>query len=303
MEMMFGTGERFTYRRCLNCGSMNIGEIPADLSRHYQDGYYSFTTDPSMRNRAKQFAHRLRARYALWKRGGVPGRLLHQRFPDPLLSSLGALELDTSVRVLDVGCGSGSMVYTLGELGFGRVLGVDPFADRYILFPSGAEIRKTGLSDVAETFDLVMFHHSFEHMDDPAAVLADAARVLNSGDICLINAPNPVSEAWDLYGEQWVQLDAPRHLFIPSPQGLTSLAERVGFEVASIGWNSTAFQFWGSEQYRMGIPLNDGRSHAVNPSSSPFSRQQIREWENRARELNAGGRGDQYSIVLRKRSD
>ncbi|MCZ7554850.1 MAG: class I SAM-dependent methyltransferase [Bacteroidia bacterium] len=299
-EMMFGTGEHFAYHRCKHCGSMENREIPTDMSRHYPDGYYSFSTDPSLRNRVKQIAHRLRARHALWKRGGWPGRLLYHRFPDPMLASLGMLGLNTSARILDVGCGSGSMLYTLGELGFARVLGVDPFAPQDILFPHGAEIRKAGLGDVQETFDLVMFHHSFEHMEHPENVLAHGLRVLPPGGICLINTPNPVSEAWDTYGERWVQLDAPRHLFLPSPQGLEALATRIGFEVTNIRWNSTAFQFWGSEQYRMGIPLNDARSHAVNPASSPFSRQQIREWESMARVLNTNGRGDQYSICLRK---
>jgi SAM-dependent methyltransferase len=301
-EMMFGTGESFSYRRCRSCGSMENTEIPQDLSKHYQGGYYSFTTDPSMRNRVKQFAHRLRASHALWKRGGWLGRMLHQRFPDPMLSSLGALELKSSARVLDVGCGSGSMVYTLGQLGFARVLGVDPFASRDIRFPNGAEIRKAGLSEVTESFDLVMFHHSFEHLDQPETVLNDAARVLSNGGICLINTPNPVSEAWDRYGERWVQIDAPRHLFLPSPEGLSALATRAGFLVEGIRWNSTAFQFWGSEQYRMGIPLNNARSHAVHPSASPFSRQQLREWEAQAHKLNDEGRGDQYSISLRKPS-
>jgi cyclopropane fatty-acyl-phospholipid synthase-like methyltransferase len=226
---------------------------------------------------------------------------MSKRYPDPLLESLRLLELKKHMRILDVGCGSGAMIYTLGSLGFARVLGIDPFIDEDRVYGNGTEIRKQSLSELDERFDVIMFHHSFEHMDDPASILGNVARLLDDGGTCVINTPNANSDAWENYGTDWVQLDAPRHLFIHSPEGLAGLATRAGLEVRDVRWNSTAFQFWGSEQYRLGIPLNDPKSHAVDTATSPFSAEQIRLWDARARELNEARRGDQFAAYLVKR--
>ena len=40
-EMMFGTRERFDYRECPACGTLQIAAVPADLERHYPSGYYT----------------------------------------------------------------------------------------------------------------------------------------------------------------------------------------------------------------------------------------------------------------------
>ncbi len=39
--MMFGTRESFTYQLCTACGSLQISDIPDDLSRYYPQGYYA----------------------------------------------------------------------------------------------------------------------------------------------------------------------------------------------------------------------------------------------------------------------
>lgn len=59
-----------------------------------------------------------------------------------------------------------------------------------------------------------------------------------------------------------------------------------GFEVDSVFYDSTSFQFCGSEQYKLGIPLTANR-----PAGTIFSKRQIRRWAGDARRLNSEGRG------------
>jgi hypothetical protein len=47
--MMIGLGEAFDYLECPVCGSLQIAEIPADLSRYYPADYYSYGRSPAPR--------------------------------------------------------------------------------------------------------------------------------------------------------------------------------------------------------------------------------------------------------------
>jgi hypothetical protein len=69
-------------------------------------------------------------------------------------------------------------------------------------------------------------------------------------------------------------------------------------KVKEIIYDSEGFQFWGSEQYRRGIPLLSARSYMTNPSQSIFSGSQIREFEDKALQLNLEKRGDQAAFYL-----
>lgn len=78
------------------------------------------------------------------------------------------------------------------------------------------------------------------------------------------------------------------------------LARQAGLEVFKTVFDSTAFQFWGSEQYRRDIPLKDPRSYAINPGGGLFSEQQILEFEKQAEKLNQEVQGDSACFLLRR---
>jgi len=78
------------------------------------------------------------------------------------------------------------------------------------------------------------------------------------------------------------------------------LASRMGFKLIATLYDSTSFQFWGSEQYLRDIPLFDERSWGVNPERAVFVASQIEEWEREAIRLNEMGLGDQACFYLQK---
>jgi hypothetical protein len=145
-----------------------------------------------------------------------------------------------------------------------------------------------------------MFQHSFEHLPDPQAALAAAARLLPPGGRCLIRLPLVSSYAWEHYGVDWVQLDAPRHFFLHSEESIRRLAAGAGLEILKIVYDSTAFQFVGSELYRRDIPLRSQTPDDVQLRATAFSREEIAAFERHARELNAETRGDQAAFYLTK---
>lgn len=294
---MFGRGDRFEYRECPECRSLQISTIPDDLASYYGSGYYSLAASGPASRGVKESIRRLRDEHALFRRGGFVGALLERAFPYPELRSLSRVPgLGRNTRILDVGCGTGVLLRTLHLRGFRNLRGVDPFIARDIELAGGLRILRQELRDVTARWDLIMFHHSLEHVPNPRATLLEAAGKLDPDGHVLIRIPVVPNAAYERYGEFWVALDAPRHLFIPSIEGLRRLARSAAMRVVSVDYDSTAFQFWGSEQYRRGIPLMSPQSYRVNPRA--FTASEVSRWRREAETLNRQGRGDQAVIVL-----
>ena len=223
-----------------------------------------------------------------------------KRLPHRVLQSLRPVDLHAGSRILDVGSGAGGYLRDLGDLGFRDVLGIDPGLPEDVVHDNGVRILRRSLPETDGPFDLIMFHHSFEHVPDPATVLRQTVERLAPNGTCLLRMPTVSSEAWGCYGVNWVQLDAPRHLVLHSDDSIRILAEQVGLAVSEVIDDSTAFQFWGSEQYARNIPLNAPNSYGEDPEGSPFSREDIDGFVRRAAEVNARRRGDQAAYYLKR---
>lgn len=297
-EMMFGLGEEFDYVSCASCGSMQLLDVPVDLGRHYPDEYYSLA--PSGEGRVAGYLKQLRAR-ALFGHGGVLGRMLLRRFgAPPALRAVRTANVALDEPILDVGCGAGHLLCTLRSVGYRSLTGVDPFLDRDRTPVRGVQLFRRQLEDVTSEFGFIMLHHSIEHVADPIATLAQVHRLLRSGGRALVRTPVADGLAARIYGADWVQLDAPRHLVIQTVRSMRLIAERVGLVMEGVRYDSDALQFWGSEQYRRGIALRDARSVAENPRASVFSPDELHEFHERAARLNASGEGDQACFTLSK---
>jgi SAM-dependent methyltransferase len=305
-EMMFGSREDFEYIECGGCGTLQIAELPTDLARHYPPDYMpSAAAVPVGETMARRIAARFAGRYLATGRGRIGKWVVRRKpwlaehFPPSLRDPL--LQLGFSSRILDVGCGRGSLLRSLHHFGFRSLAGADKFIPHDLHFPEGITVRKCGIHEIEGRYDLVMLHHSFEHLKDPAGSLAALKDLLAPGGTCLVRMPLK-ARAWEVYGTDWVQLDPPRHLFIFTEQSFRGLAAEAGLRVERVVYDSTEFQFWGSEQYRRDIPLTDPRSLWIDPRSKLFSESQIAAWRAEAEALNAEGRGDMACFYLRPAS-
>ncbi len=303
IEMMFGYRDKFTYFQCSECGCLQILEIPLDMSKYYSSKYYSFSLDPSnlFTNPIKKLLKKLRDSYAVFNKG-IIGKLIYTQFPNEDLRSLSRAQLTKNSRVLDVGCGTGSVLYFLKEIGFKNLLGIDPYIKEDIGYENGLKILKKTIHNLDGNWDLIMFHHSFEHIPDPFEVLQSVSRLLTKEGVCIIRIPTVSSHAWEHYGVKWVQLDAPRHFFLHSIKSIKILVEKANFNLEKIVYDSSDFQFWGSEQYITDIPLLSEKSYAKDPSSSIFSDAKIKVFKQKARKLNLENLGDQAAFYLKKKA-
>ncbi len=301
-EMMFGSREPFPYVECGSCGCVQLAEIPPDLARHYPRDYYSLH-DWTTRSVGplKRRLRRARALHRLGSPSAVGWFLTRLSRPRPRLRWLEVAGAGPGSSILDVGCGSGALLGKLHADGFSHLTGVDPHAPELARLPRGLRVVRAELHELRETFDLVMMHHSLEHIPDQAGAMRALRRVVAPGGTALVRIPLAGTWAWRTYGVDWVQLDAPRHLYLHTGRSFRRLAEEAGFVVHAVEHDSGAFQLWGSEQYRAGVPLTDPRSRWVNRRSELFTRRQLAGFRARAAALNAAGDGDQACFYLRPR--
>ncbi len=302
-EMMFGARDEFDYVECVRCGTLQIAEIP-DLAKYYPKDYFSFGgKQPEIGETfLRRLASKFSGNYLLTGKGIIGHSILNKKpwirdhFPASLREPF--LKIGRNSRILDFGCGSGKLLQSMHYFGFKKLTGADAFIHKDIHYNTGVNIFRKSLEKLDSGFDLIMLHHSFEHLDEPHKSLLQIHRLLDPGKFALIRIP-VVSFAWEKYGVDWVQLDPPRHLFLYTERSFRELAESCGFKLESVVYDSTAFQFWGSEQYRQNIPLNDPRSHN-GENGSIFSNEQMVEWQAKAETLNSEDRGDQAVFYLRK---
>jgi SAM-dependent methyltransferase len=292
-EHIYGTRQPFEYARCSRCGCLQLLRADIDLSPFYEGAY-----GPLHVSKAKTYVRAV----GYWMGyNRVPGSgFLGAMFPFFHAGVLSALRKYSSkgAALLDVGSGQGRFLSALRMLGFvGDLIGVDPFLPDDVSLPNGVRLMKTHLADVVGRFDVVTCIHAFEHVPDPEPFFAAIRGLLGPGGVCLVSVP--VAGGWvdEHYREDWVQLDPPRHVFLHTADSVRHLAEVSGLEVREVLWDSTSFQFWGSELVRRRIPV------------APFWKSYARcAWRLvpdtlRAMRVNRSGGGDQATFVIAPASE
>jgi 2-polyprenyl-3-methyl-5-hydroxy-6-metoxy-1,4-benzoquinol methylase len=298
--MMFGLREPFTYFQCCHCSCLQIAEFPAGMERYYPDDYYIMNDSAGDQEGIPEWLHTMV--------GGPLISAMHPLHPGDeqrlikkaILYYFQSVRLSRHSRILDVGCGRGSFLRALSKIGFTNLYGVDLYIKASITYDDGVTVCKGTIADLNpdSRWDVIMFHHSLEHMADQLSVLQTARQHLAPGGCCLIRIPTVSSHAWERYGANWVALDAPRHFFLHSRQSLAHLARKARLCVDKILCDSTSFQFWGSEQYERDIPLYSEHSFAISPLHSIFTPAEIADFERQALQLNTQKRGDQAAFYL-----
>lgn len=293
-EMMIGTRHEFEYFQCSFCGCVQIKEYPSNIELYYPSNkYYSFDSPTRyFRKKWKNWLKGLRDFAILNTSGRVNRWLVGVTKVDLLVPVVSLLKIRTWHHILDVGCGSGVLLYALKNAGYDKVVGVDPFIEGDIHYKNGVRVLKQDIYEHKEKYDIVMMHHSLEHMPDPHQVFSRLHNLLHVGGRLLVRIPI-VAFAWEYYGVDWVQLDAPRHFFIHSEKSIGLLAQQNGFRLVQTFFDSSAFQFWGSELYKKDIAL-------TNDISQYFSVEELEAFSRKAKQLNKDNTGDQAAFIFEK---
>ncbi len=132
-------------------------------------------------------------------------------------------------RLLEIGCGDGAYLVPLRELEW-EIHGIepDPVAAEKTARTVGAKIWPGNVetAQIPEgAFHAVVSLHSIEHVYDPAFFVKRAAGFLRPGGFLYVLTPNFQSLARRSFRQDWLALDAPRHLNLLTPKSLRSICE------------------------------------------------------------------------------
>lgn len=270
-ERMFNMGGKFVYGLCSDCGSLSLMTPIEDIKQFYPADYYSYKFD--YQKPVEKIEHIKAAEY--------------------LIKSLNLTE---KTSVLDWGAGSVARVYSLYKQGIDHVRAYDPLAESNET-PEGVKIQNTLPTD--RTFDVVIMSHVIEHVDSPREEIASALKLLNNGGYIVISTPNVRSMAFMRYQENWVQLDAPRHKVIFTPEALANLCHKLRLTKKSINYDATIYGLYMSNAYEKNEDYKKAteKLKKLHEKAEDMSHLQL---TMAADYLNAIEYGDQITAIFQK---
>jgi 2-polyprenyl-3-methyl-5-hydroxy-6-metoxy-1,4-benzoquinol methylase len=135
--------------------------------------------------------------------------------------------------LLDVGCGSGTLLGLLKRRGF-QPLGVDFSAEaaRVAETENGVRVVVGSLEQARfpdSSFDMVTLFHVMEHVTNPRDVLAEVSRILKPNGAVVLQVPNIDSWQFKAFGAKWYGLDIPRHVIDYSKDSIVRVLSDSGF--------------------------------------------------------------------------
>jgi 2-polyprenyl-3-methyl-5-hydroxy-6-metoxy-1,4-benzoquinol methylase len=179
------------------------------------------------------------------------------------------------IRLLDIGCSTGSFMAVAREKGF-TAEGVEP-APRaaQAALKAGLLVHQGFLEDIAfpdQTFDVVTLFEVIEHVRDAVSLVRECRRILHPGGILVLGTGNTESWAVSFMQSRWEYFHIARHgghISFFNPRSIRLLAERSGFQVFSIKTSSMRF-FEKGEVHPFLYRLAKGVSELLNVPAQVF---------------------------------
>jgi SAM-dependent methyltransferase len=151
----------------------------------------------------------------------------------------------TGGSVLDIGCGYGWFLRTLGE-GFER-FGVDVSASAVEIARAALPGARLEVADVQEglpwsgPFDAVVAVNVIEHLTDPASAIRTMAAALQPGGVLVAHLPTVGWTRTRIYERDYTA--DPTHVYRPTPAAFRRLLEDGGFRLDR--WTHAPYAPWG----------------------------------------------------------
>jgi SAM-dependent methyltransferase len=298
-ERMFQMNQSFDYMLCNKCGTLQLYSQVDDVSHFYPGSYICFAKSENSSSVLHKIIHQIVGWFLLY----CPFEILTRKGINSdkyiYLKGLKGIKIRKNSAILDLGCGSGKWLEKLSNLGMKQLTGLDLFNEKDIDTKDKWKFISGEIFDLKDCkFDIIVLHHSFEHMKEPIKVLDKINELLTEKGICIIRIPVMGKYAWREYKNNWVQIDAPRHFYLYSEKAMNYIGKKAGFRLKKIVFDSNEFQLWGSEVYKK---KKISLATAGRIKTSLFSEKELLEYKKLAKKLNNDRDGDQAIFYFAKR--
>jgi 2-polyprenyl-3-methyl-5-hydroxy-6-metoxy-1,4-benzoquinol methylase len=225
-DLLFETTSRtFNLNSCSACDCFFLNPMPGgeEIAGFYPDQYWWKGARPGVLKRLESLYRRV---------------VLHDHVSFIIRATRNLARNAGEVELLDVGCGSGTLMGILKHRGF-RVLGVDFSREAASVaeIENGVQVLVGPLEQASfkeTTFDVVTLFHVMEHVANPRDLLSEIRRILKPDGCLILQVPNIDSWQSKVFGAQWYGLDIPRHLIDYSKAAMLRLLSDSGFSVRRI---------------------------------------------------------------------
>ncbi|MFM7217489.1 MAG: class I SAM-dependent methyltransferase [Bacteroidota bacterium] len=211
------SSKSFDIQSCDTCGFLFTNPRPSkdEIGTYYQSVDYISHSNSSkgLFNKAYQL---------------IRGRAIKQKLE--LIQSF--FPSKHSLRLLDVGCGTGEFLNGAKKAGW-EVAGVEPSPDAANQAKNNYSLpvyEEAWLENTAEKFDVITLWHVLEHVHDLDVRLKQLNRLLDDKGLLVIAVPNYTSADANEFDACWAAWDVPRHLYHFSPESMKKLLGNYGFK-------------------------------------------------------------------------
>lgn len=212
-------GEIFTITRCSACDFIYLNPRPtvAAIGSFYRSaGYQPFLSSQQKTSLLDKGYRLLRKSTVVAKRRKIE-------------------RLKTGGRLLDIGCGTGEFLHEMQSNSW-EVSGIekDPQAATFARETFDMQISTDDLAEnkyLEKSYDVVTLWHVLEHLYEPTETLAIISGILKDDGLILVAVPNVASFDAEFYSENWVALDAPRHLYHFTPGSMEALTDKADLRI------------------------------------------------------------------------
>jgi SAM-dependent methyltransferase len=202
-------------------------------------------------------------------------------------------------RILDVGSSDGERLVTFAAAGYTDLTGIDPFIAEERAYLGRVRILKRRLEDLSGEFEFIMLNHSLEHMPDPTHSLLEVRRLLAPRGWVMVRVPVAGGYGWRTYREHWFGLEPPRHIVIPSADGMERIATRSGMEIVRIIYDAHGGYYALGEAARAGRSCDGPRRPSLQLAAEMYDAAELARFRSLAAERNALGDGDTAAFFMR----
>jgi 2-polyprenyl-3-methyl-5-hydroxy-6-metoxy-1,4-benzoquinol methylase len=279
--MRVGGGERSAWLlRCGGCRLVQPERLPTDAE--LQEYYRTYSYDDP----------------ASWRLDSATEAAL-----DRLADSLDRYR--TSGRLLDVGCGAGSVLRAMSRHGWCAEGQEISTAAAHRLKKEGFRIHAGalgGLEKGTEPFDVIVMSEVIEHLPAPHVTLVAAHDLLRPGGALYLTTPNFGSLSRRVLRDRWRAIELPEHLSYFDHSALPAFLKRAGFRKARV-WSEglNPYELVGTDRSQNASDRDRLRSQTENlrfAATRPGPIRILKRLTNLA--LRLGGLGDTLKALAEK---
>lgn len=292
------SGEIFTYAPCAACGTERMLRRPgaAEIGRYYPVTYACYTPmaprKPSLTDRVKALVYR-----TYYAPEAAPSAVLRVALWPIRRRSVMAFTQPAARRVFEVGAGRGADLATFKAAGW-AVSGCEPSAEACaVAAAQGIALQNCLAEDavIPAGTSCVFMNNVFEHLHDPAVILAKVRAALTDDGVLVLIVPNHGSWTSRVFGAAWPGYDAPRHIWGWTPAGVAKVLQRAGFAIEYINQQAPV-SLWQATLAGVNAPKPPPRFMRWMARTKPVARALVPlGWA-----AAAAGHGDYIRVVARK---